>query len=191
MDFELVVRSLIIGTVVSSAFYAIMMWTAGAPASVNDTGNVYTLRYGWVVRAAGYYSIAGAAFFAIMWQWPLFERLPEPGDGWIVLGLVVLFAGGGACLLNEARRRVLVSSQGVEVLSPWGRAVRLPWPEVSSVAFSRMAQQFTIRGSSGQRVRVSVAMVGMRTLVDHLRQYVPPAVYADALEQYAQHVGDV
>jgi hypothetical protein len=191
MDFELVVRALIIGTVVSSAFYAIMMWTAGAPASVNDTGNVYTLRYGWVVRAAGYYAIAGAAFFAIAWRWPLFDRLPDPGDGWIALGLVVAFAGGGGCLLNEARRRVLLGSQGVEVLSPWGRAVRLPWPEVSSVAFSQMAQQFTIQGRSGQRVRVSTAMVGMPTLVDHLRQHVPPAVYADALQQYEQHVGGV
>jgi hypothetical protein len=191
MDFELVVRSLIIGTVVSSAFYAIMMWTAGAPASVNDTGNLHTLRHGWVVRAAGYYSLAGAAFFAIMWRWPLFDRLPEPGDGWIVLGLVVVLASAGGCLLNEARRRVLLSSHGVEVLSPWGRTVRLLWPEVSLVAFSRMAQQFTIQARSGQRTRVSVAMVGMPTLVDHLRQYVPPAVYADALDEYEQHVGKV
>lgn len=170
MDFELVVRSLIIGTVVSSIFYAAMRWTAAAPASVNDAKNVYTLRYGWVFRAAAYCSIAGATFFAIMWQWPLFDRLSEPGDGWIALGLVVAFAGVGSFLLNEARRRVLLSSQGVEVLSPWGCTVTLPWLEVSSVAFSRMAQQFTIRGCSGQRVCVSAAMVGMPTLVDRLRQ---------------------
>jgi hypothetical protein len=180
MDLELIVRSLIIGTVVSSVFYAIMMWTAGAPASVSAAGNVHTLRYGWAVRAAGYVSIAGAAFFAIVWHWPLFDRVAEPGDGWIALGLVVAFAGGGVCLLNEARRRVLLSSQGIEVLSPWGRTVRLPWPEVSSIACSRMAQQVTIRGRSGQRVRVSAAMVGMPTLIEHLRQHVPPAVYADA-----------
>jgi hypothetical protein len=191
MDYELVVRSVIIGTVVSSVLYAIMMWMAGAPASVNSTGDVYTLRYGWVVRAAGYYSIAGAAFFAIVWQWPPFDRLPEPGDGWIVLGLVVGPAGVGAWALNEARRRVLLSGQGIEVLSPWGRTVRLPWPEVSSVAFSRMAQQFTIRGRSGQRVHVSAAMVGMPTFVDHLRQYVPPAVHAEALKQYDQYAGHV
>jgi hypothetical protein len=191
MDLELVVRSSIIGTVVGSALYAIMMWTAGAPASVSAAGGVYTLRYGWAVRAAGCFSIAGAAFFAIVWHWPLFDRLPEPGDGWIALGLVVACAGVGACLLNEARRRVLLSRQGIEVLSPWGRTVRLPWPEVSSVAFSRMAQQFTIRGHSGQRVRVSAAMVGMPTLADHLRQRVPPAVHADALDQYDQYAGHV
>jgi hypothetical protein len=189
MDFELIVRSLIIGTAASSVISAIVMWMAGAPASVSTSGNVYTLRYGWAVRAAGYYSIAGAAFFAIAWLWPLFDRLPAPGDGWLALGLVVVFAGAGLCLLNEARRRVLLSRQGIEVLSPWGRTVRLPWPEVSSVAFSRMAQQFTIRGSSGHKVRVSMAMVGMPTLVDHLRQCVPPAVYADALHQYDQ-LGD-
>jgi hypothetical protein len=105
--------------------------------------------------------------------------------------LVVAFAGGGACLLNEARRRVLLSSQGIEVLSPWGCTTRLPWPEVSSVAFSRTAQQFTIRGRSGQKIGVSVAMVGLPTLVDYLRQHVPPAVYAEAVEQYEQHVGEV
>jgi hypothetical protein len=191
MDFELVVRSLIIGTVVSSVLYAIMMRTAGAPASVSATGNVYTLRYGWAVRFAGNFSIVGAAFFAIVWHWPLFDRLPEPGDGWIALGLVVACAGLGVCLLNEARRRVLLSSQGIEAFSPWGRTVRLPWPEVAAVAFSRMAQQFTIQGRSGQKVRVSVAMVGMPTLVDHLRQCVPPAVYADALDQYDQSAGHI
>jgi hypothetical protein len=191
MDYELIVRSLIIGTVVSSVLYAIMMWTAGFPASVSATGNVYALRYGWVVRAAGYVSIAGGAFFAIVWHWPLFDRLPEPGDGWIALALVLVFAGGGVCLLNEARRRVLLSSQGIEVLSPWGRTVTLPWPEVSSVAFSRMAQQLTIQGRSGQRVCVSAAMIGMPTLADHLRQHVPPAVYAEALEQYQQFAGHV
>lgn len=191
MDLELVVRSVIIGTVVSSVVYAIMMWIARAPASVNSTGDVYTLSFGRVVRVAGYYSIAGAAFFAIVWQRPLFDRLPEPGDGWIALGLVVGCAGVGVLALNEARRRVMLSTQGFEVLSPWGRTVTLPWPEVSSVAFSRMAQQFTIRGRSGQRVCVSVAMVGIPTLADHLRQYVPPAIYANALEQYEQHVGHV
>jgi hypothetical protein len=191
MDIELIVRSAIIGTAVSSAFYAAMMWAAGAFASVNDTGNVYSLKYGWVFRAAGYCSIAGAAFFAIVWERPLFDSLPEPGDGWIVLGLVVAFAGGGACLLNESRRRVLVSGQGIEALSPWGRTARLPWTEVSSVVYSRMAQQFTIRSRSGQSIRVSVAMVGMPTLVDHLRQYVPPAVCADALKHYEQHLSAV
>lgn len=153
--------------------------------------DVYTLRYGWVVRAAGYYSIAGAAFFAIVWQWPLFDRLPETGDGWIALGLVVGCAGAGIAALIEARRHVLLSSQGVEVRSPWSRTVTLPWPEVSSVAFSRMAQRFTIQGRLGHRVCVSVAMVGIPTLAVHLRKYVPPAVYADALEQYEQHVGHV
>lgn len=191
MDLELVVRSVIIGTVVSSVFYAIMMWIARAQASANTTGDVYTLRYGWVVRAAGYYSIAGAAFFAIVWQRPLFDKLPESGDGWIALGLVVGCAGAGVWALNEARRRVLISSQGVEVLSPWGRTVTLPWPEVSSVAFSRMKQQFTIRGRFGQKVCVSVAMVGVPTLAEHLRKYVPPAVHANALEQYEQHVSHV
>lgn len=189
MDFELVVRSVIIGTVVSSVFCAVMMWMAGAPASVSATGNVYTLRHGWVVRAVGYISIAFAAILAIEWHWPWFDRLPQPGDGWLALGLVVVFAGGGLCLLNEARRRVLLSSQGIEVLSPWRRTLRLPWLEVSSVTFSRFAREFTIRGRSGQRVRVSVVMVGMPTLVDHLRQCVPPAVYADALDQYEQYAG--
>ena len=191
MDLEFFVRSVIVGTVVGSLFYAIMMWIAQAPASVKSTGDVYTLRYGWVVRAAGYYSIAGAAFFAIVWQWPLFDRLPEPGDDWIALGLVVGCVGAGVAALNEARRRVLISSQGVEVRSPWSRTVALPWPEVSSVAFSRMKQQFTIRGRFGQRVCVSVAMVGISPLAVYLRTYVPPAVYADALEQYEQHVGHV
>lgn len=191
MDFELVIRSMIIGAAVSSVFYAIMFWKAGAPASASGTGNVYALSYSWVFLAAGYFLIAGAAFFAIVWHWPLFERLPEPGDGWIALGLVVASAAAGVCLLNEARRRVLLSSQGLEVLSPWAGAARLPWSEVSSVAFSQAAQQFTIRGQSGQKVRVNTAMVGIPTLVDHLRQFVPPAHYSHALDQYEQHAGHV
>jgi hypothetical protein len=177
----------VVGAVASGAVFLLMKRTAAAPAPVS-AGNVYTLEYGWSFPAIGYASIASAVFYAIA-AW--LNGMPQPGDGWIVVGLVAGFGGGGACMLNDVRRRVHLSREGIEVLSPWSGTIRLPWSEVSSVAYSRMAHQFTIRGRSGQKVRLSRGLVGMPTFVQHLRQCLPPAVYAEALDRYAQEGGHV
>jgi hypothetical protein len=114
---------------------------------------------------------------------------PRPACFWLVLGLVSAFGTAGLCLMNEMRRRVVLSRQGIEVLSPWGAALRLPWRDVSAVAFSGFWQQFIIRGRLGEKVTVNVLMGGMSTFADHLRQCLPPATTRDALDQYAQNGG--
>lgn len=105
----------------------------------------------------------------------------------IGLGIVFMFPLSIFFLypLNELRRRVHVSKDGLKSFSPWRGKKSATWSEIESVRFREWGQ--TIRVSlrdGGVIVIPSTTMAGVPLLETRMRDHLPLATFENAFQRY-------
>lgn len=111
---------------------------------------------------------------------------PEPGDGWIIAGLVVGFGSLIGLLANEVRRTYVVDGQGITLHSAWRRSpVRREWSDLEEVCFAASAQAIELRFRTSRRLRLSQYLDGLGSAMEVIaqvigREQIPPVVLAVA-----------
>lgn len=102
----------------------------------------------------------------------------QPGEGPSFVGLLALFGGlGGVLVLEFFRVRLEYDEVGVDVASPWSRARRLEWAQVTAVLWRPTAKWLDLVGSAGsRRLHVSPMLSGLDGLARVALERLPPAV---------------
>lgn len=93
---------------------------------------------------------------------------PNPGEGWIVVALVVGFSA--ICLpltLEVMMREIELGKTGISQKSAWSKPVTILWKNVRDVAWTTTSE-IRIQPMSGRSIRVSGWLSGMETFADTL-----------------------
>jgi hypothetical protein len=152
--------ALVIAAVV--AVFTLLIRTAGRTAARVMGRQVLIYSKVWKVLAQ------------VMWLFPAGIALvaafdpPNPGEGWMVVALVVGFSA--LCLpltLEVMTREIDLGKTAISQKSAWSRPVTIPWKNVRDVAWTTTSE-IRIRPVSGRSIRVSAWLSGMETFADTL-----------------------
>ncbi len=120
------------------------------------------------------YSRVWKVLVQVFWLFPAGIALvaafdpPNPGEGWMVVALIVGFSA--MCLpltLEVFQREIELSKTAISQKSAWSRPVTIPWKEVRDVAWTATSE-IRIRPKRGRSIRVSGWLSGMETFADTL-----------------------
>src|SRR5262249_33181207 len=133
---------------------SVLLWAARrGKAQVDQRTGAMVLRHGPLVRGLALVLTVGIPplVTALVFIFP--PR--DAGEVRAIIGIYALFLGLGAPLLWESFRYALVvTPAGLECRSPWRRARRVPWADVSRVTYSRPGCGFVIHAADGWRFLV-------------------------------------
>jgi Bacterial PH domain len=88
-------------------------------------------------------------------------------------------------------RRVTVSSNGIEVRSPWIGTRRLGWNDVDSLTYRRWGRSIVITSKCGQRFVVPGTLAGMSAFEASLAHHLRPSDYEMAFSEYRDHLASL
>jgi hypothetical protein len=109
----------------------------------------------------------------------LASGLKHPGDLASFLGLVLFFPALSLPLALEFYRvAIRFDAAGIQVASPWSRRRTLPWTEVRSVRWRKMAKWLDLAGTGGV-VHVSPMLTGLDEFARACRASLAPELLAD------------
>ncbi len=99
---------------------------------------------------------------------------PRSGDTWLAVA-TLLPAPLAWALLAEARMRIRVSAEGLEVRPFWGRPVRERWERIRSVRYRKAVRVLELEapGLPGGRLRISLLRRNVGVLASFIRDRVP------------------
>jgi hypothetical protein len=151
---------------------------------VDPLTGTLTMRYSLPLRITGWLlGVAVPLGFIVLLFFVPFQK---PQDPWIAGGMLTFFTlVGGGVLLQTHRFRVVVSGEGVECRSLWGRRF-LAWGDIRRVTSSTNSSFLTLRGPGRARITMPRWLTGLRTFAERLVQRLDPEVYAGALLAFAQ-----
>jgi hypothetical protein len=171
------VASVLIGIAVP-LLIALGLMAARRPALTEPTTGATILRQSWVYKGL---AIAGFGLFLVIF----FDVLTRPGiripnDLWptfVIFGIALVC---GLMVLDGFRTQIALHEEGVISYTPWRGTRSFRWSEIEKVTFSYMGGWFTITGPNRRKIRVSMWMVGIRSLADSIRRHLPPERYRKA-----------
>jgi hypothetical protein len=168
---------LVVGIVI-----AVLQRLSARPAELSRDGTSLILKPSWLYIGIGWLSlILGVGIASV----PIFTHMKQ-SDRWPIVGLVVLFAGLGAIVVNDSRGRVYLTDEHVEAFSPWRGKLVVRWSDIASVKYSPGNRWFVLKDRSGLTIRVSTMYVGASTFADKLRARTAPELNAKALDLFAR-----
>ena len=160
----------IIGGIVAGILVVSFRFAArNASAALDAADGTRIARYPFIARAATWMLI-----LVPLGLWLALFTVTAADQ--VVLGAAVcrcLSVASLTLLLEFNLARACWSESGLVFHSPWCKARRIDWKDVSDVQFSTIANWVAIRGSSGVRIRLSSLLVGMADVFEALRSGAP------------------
>ncbi|HKA07894.1 MAG TPA: PH domain-containing protein [Gemmataceae bacterium] len=167
------------------ALLALISWAGrqGRPRSAPGSDTLL-LRYNVLFRWFAYAVVFGipAGLTVAVYLHP-----PRAEERWYVLGLYLLFAALTLPLVWEASRYyLLVSPAGLEARSAWRGTRFLAWDDIDGLSYSSINSWFVFSAASGERLRVSAYIGGLKNLLALAESRLPVSAIKAARTGYAK-----
>jgi len=146
--------------------------TVVRPREPEVSAGTLLMRYGLGLRAIAWVIALGIPMLLV---WVMGSVPLRPPNGvWIVGGgMVAAGVVGGLLLIETARVRIAVNSEGVRASGPWRKERMIEWGRVAEVSFSTLNRWFVVTSITGETIRVSVFLRGIRDFVRAVQERVP------------------
>lgn len=180
---QLISHSLIALAVV--ALLALISWAGrqGRPRSAPGSDTLllrYNVLFRWFAYAVAFGIPAGLTV-------AVYLHPPRAEERWYVLGLYLLFAALTLPLVWEASRYyLLVSPAGLEARSAWRGTRFLAWDDIDGLSYSSINSWFVFSAASGERLRVSAYIGGLKNLLALAESRLPVSAIKAARTGYAK-----
>ncbi|HEY4308536.1 MAG TPA: hypothetical protein VGN12_03700 [Pirellulales bacterium] len=143
-------------------------------------GNM-VLRYGWHLRAFGFATgLLIPGILAI-----LFVAAPvRTVSDYVLMSLILAFfgIGGGYYFIESMALRITVSPEGIESISPWRKPRFIRWTDIQEIVYSKSNGLVIVIGALGEKIRVSLAVIGIRDFLQEIQSRVPESRCGKASE---------
>ena len=149
------------------------------PAVDPQTGE-FVLVYSNVLRTAS--ALVATVVPLAVGVLAIFKPPKDVVEVWCIVALIAYFAIHGAVLWVESTRvKIHIGPQGIRGRSPWRRGERsIAWTDVQRVTYSKVNVWFVIHGQNGIKIRISLYVTGIRSLVQAFRDHLPAQKYEAA-----------
>jgi hypothetical protein len=114
-----------------------------------------------------------------------FSKVPQAGQFWAWLGLIIIFFVYGFYGIIETHRgRVTYSPKGISTRSPWPWRNRfVAWQDIQRVSYSNRGRCYVFHSDDGKKMRISSYMNGIRFLMIECKARLGQGTYLEAGDQ--------
>jgi hypothetical protein len=166
-----------------AVFYAEAVW--GRAHVSPETGAIH-IRYGPFQRFFTYVAV-GIILVGqgLSWLRPIpkeqslaearRERLPDT-----LFGIV----SSAFLLWGVNRRSLVITDEGLDCRSPWGRRRFVPWGDVTAISYSRNLSRFLVETKDGWKFRLSRMLPGLDRFLAECERHLPADALTPASDGY-------
>ena len=127
------------------------------------------LRYSWFLRTFGFaIGILVPAFFILVVP---VRTAAEVALEFILLAVSILF--GGYYFIESMALRITVTQEGINSISPWRKPRFIRWNDIQEIVFSKANGLIIVIGPVGEKIRVSLFLIGIRDFLQEIETRVP------------------
>ena len=152
-------------------------------ARLDPMSGEMVLDYGWIMRGLG---LLGTGFPAALALALLVVEGPGNRDNnRIIVGLLAFGIFEAILIVETFGVSIRMSDQSIVAYSAWRLPRTIAWDDVLSVSYSHAMYWFVVIGSDGTKIRASLFLSGIGTLVSEINFRLPPPVFEKARAGFA------
>ncbi len=142
------------------------------------------LKYGWMMRGLSFLATGFSVALALVL---LLNDGPGNRDNDRIVGVGLLAFGlsEGFLILETVGVSIRLGDESIVGYAPWRMPRTIDWKDVRHVHYSHAMKWFIITGSNGTKIRVSVLISGVGTLVTEIHSRLAPPAYEKALSGFS------